>query len=326
MAVGKLITVAIPTLNAGPKFAQTLAAVRRQQVDRELQLLICDSGSSDGTVPLAHSHDADVIEIPRERFSHGGTRNLLMSHARGDHVAFLTQDAVPAHENWLSQLLGGFQLASNVGLVFGPYHARPGASPSVARDLAFWFGSLSDHGPRIDLLDPAETDAPARRFLGPLGFFTDANGCVARLAWQRVPFRSIAYAEDHLLAQDMLRAGFAKVYVPDAAVVHSHDYSAGEWLRRSFDEARAMREVYDWVTPASPRVVARNLRGNVVADWRWVHGDVAGGGVRPGPGDLSLVGASLLHHGARCVGALLGSRAERLPKGVVARLSLEGRR
>ena len=61
-----LVTVAIPTLNAGPDFARTLAAVRAQHVDRELQLLICDSGSEDDTVALAVSYGAEVIEIPRE--------------------------------------------------------------------------------------------------------------------------------------------------------------------------------------------------------------------------------------------------------------------
>ena len=29
----------------------------------------------------------------------------------------------------------------------------------------------------------------------------------------------------------MLRAGYAKVFVPDAAVVHSHEYTLTEWLR-----------------------------------------------------------------------------------------------
>jgi len=135
----------------------------------------------------------------------------------------------------------------------------------------------------------------------------------------RVPFREVAYAEDHLLAQDMLRAGFAKVYVPEAAVIHSHDYSLGGWLRRSFDEARAVREIYDWDEPGSVRVMVRNLRGNVGADWRWAH-------PRPrGVAGLKLLGSSTLHHGARGVGALLGTRANSLPPRLAQRLSLERR-
>jgi rhamnosyltransferase len=317
------VTVAIPTRNAGPDFGQTLAAVRAQRVDREVQVLICDSGSADQTVALARSHGADVIEIPRESFSHGGTRNLLMSQARGEHVAFLTQDAVPAAEDWLARLIAAFELAPEVALAFGPYRPRPQASISVARELTTWFDSFSDGEPRIDALEPGRRDAPPRAFLGHLGFFTDANGCVARAAWEEVPFRHIAYAEDHLLAQDMLRAGFAKVYVPEAAVIHSHEYSAWQWVRRSFDEARAVRDVYDWAV--NPRDAARSLRGNVLADWRWARGAGAG---RDRPADreaISVIWASLGHHGARTAGGLLGSHSRRLPARIAARLSLEGR-
>jgi GT2 family glycosyltransferase len=318
------VTVAVPTLNAGPGFGRTLAAIRAQQVDHSVQLLICDSGSEDGTVGLARSEGARVIEIAREDFSHGATRNLLMSEAGGDHVAFLTQDAVPAADNWLASLLRGFALADDVGMTFGPYRPRPDASVSVARELTTWFGSFSDGGPRVDALEPSQRAAPPRDFLGPLGFFSDANGCLAHAAWERVPFRPIAYAEDHLLAQDMLRAGFAKVYMPEAAVIHSHEYSLGQWMRRSFDETRAIREVYGRAPGGEPRTALRNLRGNVMSDWRWTRTE------EPGATRLSaelpaLVG-SLAHHGARTVGAVLGAHAPRLPPRLVAQLSLEGRR
>ncbi|MFZ0040372.1 MAG: glycosyltransferase family 2 protein [Solirubrobacteraceae bacterium] len=320
------VTVAIPTLNAGAAFAQTLAAVRDQQLKGEVQLLVCDSGSSDGTVALARSYHGDVIEIPRESFSHGGTRNLLMSRARGAHVAFLTQDAVPASNDWLASLLAAFALAADVGLAFGPYRPAPDASLPVARELTAWFASFSDGGPRIDVLDPAQRTGPARDFLGHLGFFTDANGCVARAAWEQVPFRTIAYAEDHLLAQDMLRAGFAKVYVPGAAVIHSHEYSPWQWLRRSFDETRAVREVYGRAHSGSVRDAARNLRGNVGADLRWAH-EGRGPGDRPArPRRLVAAATSILHHSARTTGALLGAHSEHLPSRLVAELSLERRR
>jgi rhamnosyltransferase len=319
-------TVAIPTLNAGPDFAQTLAAVQAQRVDREVQLLVCDSGSEDDTTDIARAYGAQVIEISRESFSHGGTRNLLMSKARGDLVAFLTQDAVPAGEDWLAELLGAFTLAPNVGLAFGPYRPRPEASLSVARELTAWFDSFSDGRPRIDALEPAQRAASPRDFLGHLGFFTDANGCVARAAWEQVPFRRVAYAEDHLLAQDMLRAGFAKVYVPQASVIHSHEYSAGQWMRRSFDETRAVSEVYGWSPSRNVRTIVRNLRGNVMADLRWARsGDSRRGGLE-GSEVIGALITSLIHHGARAAGALLGAHADRLPPALAAKLSLEGRR
>ena len=313
-------TVAIPTLNGGAELAKTLEALAAQRTSTDLEVVICDSGSQDGSVRLAREHGAQVIEIAPAEFSHGRTRNLLMERSRGTHVAFLTQDAVPADDLWLAKLVAGFALAPDVGLVFGPYRARVDASPMVRRELTDWFRSLSpDNRPRIDRLGLHERDVSSLELWGARGFFTDANGCIARAAWERAPFREVAYAEDHLLAQDMMRAGFAKVYVPEAAVIHSHEYSRGQWMRRSFDEARAVREVYGWV--AAPRVVARNLRGKVMADWRWVRGTSTGSGRE----QSSVLAASLAHHGARATGELLGARADRLPRPLTARLSLEGR-
>ncbi|HWF35185.1 MAG TPA: hypothetical protein VG295_07425, partial [Solirubrobacteraceae bacterium] len=161
---------------------------------------------------------------------------------------------------------------------------------------------------------PSERDIPARALLGARGFFTDANGCVARSAWESVPFRPVPYAEDHVLAHDMLRAGYAKVYAPDAAVIHSHEYTGWGWLRRSFDEARALREVYGFVEPVAPLKVW----GLVGADWRYARG--------AGHASGAVLARSTLYHSLRVTGALLGSRADRLPAVLVRHLSLENLR
>jgi rhamnosyltransferase len=312
------VTVAIPTLNAGAGFERTLDALAAQRVEHEL--LVCDSGSSDGTVELARSRGARVIGIERAAFSHGATRNLLMSEAQGTHVAFLTQDAVPADGGWLQALTAAFALDAEMALAFGPYRPRPDASPIVARELRDWFASLSPSGtPRVDRLQPSEIALPARALFGARSYFTDANGCVARAAWERVPFRRIAYAEDHALAVDMLRAGYAKAYMPEAVVVHSHEYSLAGWWRRSFDEARAIQEVYGYRAPADPATIVRNLRGNVGADWRASRVP----GIR---GRLGVLVRSTLHHSARIAGGALGARSGLLPSTFSGHMSLERRR
>jgi glycosyltransferase involved in cell wall biosynthesis len=322
----RTITVAIPTFNGAAVLEETLAAVRVQHLEPpfQLELVVCDSGSRDGSVTLARRHGAQVIEIPAREFSHGGTRNLLMERSTGEYVAFLTQDSVPAGQRWLADLVSGFALADDVALTFGPYLPRPDASPMVARELTEWFRSVSPDGaPRVDRLAPDEREIASVRLAGPRGYFTDANGCVARAAWESVRFRPVSYAEDHVLAHDMMRAGYAKAYLPVAAVIHSHDYSAWNWLRRSFDEYRALGEVYGFDTPLDLRWAALQVWGHVGADWRWAR-DGAG----LGTGHVASVGIltrSLAHRVPRTVGSLLGSRADRLPAGLVRTLSLEGR-
>src|SRR6185312_8150136 len=110
-------SVVIPVRDGGTMFADVLAALSRQSVAHEL--VVCDSGSRDGSARLAREHGARVIEIAPEQFSHGGTRNLLIGSAAGAHVALLTQDAVPASERWLERLLEGLALASDVAIAYG---------------------------------------------------------------------------------------------------------------------------------------------------------------------------------------------------------------
>ena len=77
-----VVTVAVPVLNGARYLDEVLTAVRSQRVDREVEILVVDSGSTDGSVEIARKHDARVHEIPKSEFSHGGTRNLMMELAR----------------------------------------------------------------------------------------------------------------------------------------------------------------------------------------------------------------------------------------------------
>ena len=310
------VTVAIPVRNGGALLGETLVAVKAQRLQRPIELVIADSASTDGSVALARQHGARVFEIPPETFSHGGTRNLLVERSCGGHIAFITQDAVPAHERWLADLLAGFEVSEDVGLVFGPYVARPDASVMVRRELEEWFASLAPDGcPRVEREAPHPQEPDLRRL-----FFTDANGCIARRAWEHVRFREVAYAEDQLLARDMLAAGYAKVYRPEAAVIHSHEYSPIGQLRRSFDEWRGLREVHSVAAPAGPVPVALTVQRAVRDDLALVRRD--GGGLRP---LVATAVGSITHHLMRALGAALGSRADRLPRRLRGVLSLEGR-
>ena len=317
-----VVTVAIPVLNGARHLDEVLEAVRAQRIDRELEILIVDSGSTDGSVEIARRHGAVVHEIPKSEFSHGGTRNRMMAMARGEHVAFLTQDATPAHDRWLSALLEGFDQAGDVAAVFGPHDARPDASHMIKSEMERHFASWG-HGREIDVqrLDPSPAGIEAYRgFPGQITFLSDVNCAIARWAWERVPYREVPYAEDQLLGRELIEAGFAKVFHPDARVLHSHDYPPVEFFRRYFDEFRSLREVLGFRQPWGPRQTLRDVRGLVGADKRWLEAQGVHGRelVRP------LV-TSGRHHAGRMAGSIIGTRADRLPAALRRVLSLEGR-
>ena len=316
MAGSGRVSVAIPVRDGGATFPQMLDAVARQELDREVEVVVADSGSADGTREAAVERGVRVIDVPPAEFSHGGTRNLLMERSSGSHVAFLTADAIPASDRWLAELLAGFDDGPDVALVYGPYTPRPDSSPTVRRELEEFFRDLAPDGqPRVD-----RGLGPADRRPGKVTYYTDANGCIARWAWERVPYRPVTYAEDQLLALDMLDAGFAKVFRPRAAVIHSHDYPPRELFGRFFDEFRALREVYGHVEEVGPRHSLATIRRRVTGDRAFMRREgLAGRALNRGTLH------SLAYHCLRVAGAALGSRADRIPPGLRMRLSREGR-
>ena len=183
-AVSATVTVAIPVRNGGPLLGEVLDAVRAQRLDRPVELLVADSGSRDGSARArARRRGATVFAV--ERFSHGGTRNLLMERAarrrtsRSSPRTPCRPTSTGSRGCWRAS-----RSPTTSALVYGPYRPRPDArrdGRARARRLVRLAGARRRAR--------ASTATPTPRGPGAATFFTDANGCVARAAWERVPFR-----------------------------------------------------------------------------------------------------------------------------------------
>jgi glycosyltransferase involved in cell wall biosynthesis/SAM-dependent methyltransferase len=245
-----------------------------------------------------------------------------MELAEGEYVAFLTQDATPAHDRWLASLLAGFAEAEGVAAVFGPHDARPSASHVIAAEMERHFANWGG-GREIDVqhLDSSpEGLAAYRAEPWRLTFLSSVNCCLARWAWERVPFRDVPYAEDQLLGRELIEAGYAKVFHRDARVLHSHDFRSLRFFRRYFDEWRGIREVLGHREPSGIRSGLRAVGALTDLDRDWLRAR----GVRGLPLAWKLA-QSRRHHFLRMAGAYLGSRADRLPPWLRRWFSLEGR-
>jgi glycosyltransferase involved in cell wall biosynthesis/GT2 family glycosyltransferase len=307
-----MISVVIPVLNGGEQLDEVLGAVTGQVIDEPFEVLVIDSGSTDGSLEIVAAHPGvRLIEIDKSEFGHGRTRNLGVQNTSGELIAFLTQDATPASEGWLAAYRSAFELAPNVGGAFGPHLPRPGTSPLMARLLRDHFDSFAD---------PGDPQAPVLQ--GPDGpiYLSNSNSCIARAAWEAAPFRDVAYAEDQAFGADLLANGFVKAYVPAAAALHSHDYDMVQSFRRYFDEYRGLSDSVGEHTEASAGRALEIVRESVAAD-RAFLAELG----QPAWRRAAWSARSAVYHAGRVGFGGLGARANRLPGRVREVLSFEGR-
>ena len=298
----------IPVKDGGPLLAEVLDAVNREQPD---EIIVVDSGSTDGSLQVARKAGATVIEIPPDQFGHGKTRNLAAEASSGDIVCFLTQDATPS-PGWLEAYVDAFEANPEISVAFGPHLPREDTTPMIARELEGFFAGFSPDGSVTT--QGAEGDGWHPEFL------SNVNAAYRRGPLLEIGFREIDYSEDQAFARDLFAAGGVKAFVPGAAVLHAHDYSPTEFFRRYFDEYRGLRESVGHVEPANPTDALKTLRRQVADDARWMRAS----GMRPSE-QAGWIPRSAIHHGGRRLAAVLGTRADRLPPRARSALSLEGR-
>lgn len=296
------LSVVIPVRDGERYLAELLTALSREQPD---EVLMIDSGSRDRSVEIAREAGVDVLMIEPSEFGHGRTRNLGAEHTSGDLIAFLTQDATPCR-GWASAYRDAFSIDQRIGAAYGPQLPRPDTSPMIARELEEFFGGLAPDGqPRV-------------QDVGDTPFLSNANACYARRCWEEIRFRDVPYSEDQAFGADLLARGWKKVYTPAAAVLHAHDFTWLDFMRRYFDEYRGLRATLDHVERLQLRPTLHHVARDVRDDRRWMRDRGIDGRTA-----ARLTARSLVHHGGRRVFSAAGSRAQRIPAVVQRALSLE---
>ena len=89
-----MISIIIPIYNAEPYLKTCLDNVLNQTVT-DLQLVLVDDGSTDGSAAIAQAYAKQDKRIEVYRQTHAGqsaARNLGLSHAQGDYIAFVDAD------------------------------------------------------------------------------------------------------------------------------------------------------------------------------------------------------------------------------------------
>lgn len=242
------VTIVIPTKNAGEILDKCLKSVFNQKTRYEYEVICVDSGSSDNTLEIINKYPVKLYQIPPQEYGHGKTRNFGASKGTGEYIVFITQDAVPASEEWLENFITAMKSDQDIVGGFGIHYPYPDCNIIDKRDLKLYFESFGLDNTVFHLDDPEryKIDEGYRRYLA---FFSDNNSCLKRSVWEKYPYDDIEFAEDQLWARKMIELGYKKLYCPFAPVYHSHNYDVHSYIGRCFDESKGLYDVYQtiWV-------------------------------------------------------------------------------
>ncbi len=237
------ISVAIPVLNGGTRLLELLDAVLDQ--DLRVEVLIADSGSTDGSVQeaLRRHRSLRLFAVRPAEFDHGRVRTELVVKARCEYVALFTQDAVPQGRSFLRRLRAPLAEPAIVG-AYARQVPRPGADPLVWAKLERWTPpALPDEDWHHKSLEPGQSwESLSPHEAMHLARFDNVASLVRRSWVLEHPFPPRTFGEDLSWGAEAIQARKSLAYVPQAQAEHHHDPSLLEAFdrnRRAHLQARA---------------------------------------------------------------------------------------
>lgn len=218
------ISVIIPTLNAEHEIEGLLTVLGRQSI-QPIEILVVDSASEDRTIELIQKHKGvRLLQIDRQDFNHGSTRDLALRESCGEFVCFLTQDAVPVSDDYLKLLVAPMVDDSEIALVSG--RQLPKADARRFEQLVRGFNY------------PDSSSVRSKRDLKKYGiktfFASDTCSAYRRTAYLECGgFEHVNTNEDMLMAARFIASGLKVAYEPRAEVYHSHNLTPSQQFARN---------------------------------------------------------------------------------------------
>jgi rhamnosyltransferase len=220
-----LVTVIIRSFNEGWALRETLPALGAQEY-RNWELIVIDSGSTDGSVELIRAvQPGHFVQIAPQEYNPSRVMNRGMRLARSELGIFLNADATPQGPNWLRPLVTAL-FDPQVAAVFGRQIPRPDCQAVYANDYERCFGSTRES---------TKWDH----------FFSMASSGIRKDIWAKRGFNErMQYSEDDEYTRWCRGQGYQIIYAPESVAMHSHNYTAAQAYKRSFGEGRALAAVW----------------------------------------------------------------------------------
>jgi rhamnosyltransferase len=209
---GPLASIVIRSKDEAGSIGRLIDLLRAQTIASQLDLIVVDSGSSDGTAEIVRARGVEPIEIPAETFTFGGALNTGCEAAAAPLIVALSAHAFPRDERWAERMVAAFD-DERVACACGDDRAPDGTPlrEAVLQDAAH-----------------------ARRH--PFWGYSNAAGAFRADLWRERPWRAdMPGTEDKEWAWAWLERGWLVRVDPELAVEHDHSHDP---LRSTYVRAR----------------------------------------------------------------------------------------
>jgi hypothetical protein len=254
-----LLSVVVVNWNSRDDLRACLLSLRAQ-THRELEIIVIDNGSADGSADMVADEFSEVVlvrETENLGFAEACNRGIDKSH--GEWVAMLNNDAC-AEPEWAEALVRAIAAATGDGGMLQSlllYRDRPTVINSTGIELTYSGGGRDRDGgksrdgvrPALDLFCPTAGAAAYRRAMLdavklPTGYFDRSH---------------FMYYEDLDLGWRARLAGWSARYVPDSVVLHKWKGSSARHGQAWLDAISYINRLRTLVKNASIPFILRTI-------------------------------------------------------------------
>ena len=252
------LSIVIRTLNSAATLGQVLGALRRLPGD---QLVLVDSGSTDGTLELAREHGAEVVAIRKAEFTYGRALNRGFALARHDWVLSLSSHTVPVAADFLDRYRRAItRFPATVTAAVGPLVTNV-HEVTLAGGITYFEGEDLRHGFGFGAGNP--------------------NALYRRSAWLGRPFdEALGGGEDLHWYCDALRSGETVAAIHAAQVRYISRAGIRDFYRKGRVDHRAAATLLEPYQPSFGGLATHAAKLGLYAllgrtDWRSARNAVA---------------------------------------------------
>ena len=238
----KKISIVVPVKNGIETLERFIKGVQLQTCFKDTEVVIIDSGSTDGSVAYLSQFDfVKLIAIDPKTFNHGSTRNLAVTYCKGEFVLMTVQDAWTTDPLLIERMLSHFKDIEVMGVCGHQIvpHMK-GMNPHK------WFRPQNEPLPKaIQFKNGAFHHLSPKEQFGYCGW-DNVIAMYRKSALIAMPFITTDFAEDLIWAKQALSAQHKLVYDHRNRVNHYHHAYPDYVYKRIFIESYAIYKHFNY--------------------------------------------------------------------------------